>query len=116
MHTRAVIRSSAAVVLASTLAACGSATEHRRPDRQTLQAGRTVFIHAGCGGCHTLRAAGTHGVIGPNFDTSERLSAGQIRNQLNLGIGGMPSFRRRLTGRQEEAVAAFLADAMKHRR
>ena len=55
-------------------------------------------------------------MIGPNFDTSERLSAGQIRNQLNLGIGGMPSFRGRLTGRQEEAVAAFLADAMKHRR
>ncbi len=74
-----------------------------------------MFVHAGCGGCHTLRAAGTHGQIGPDFNTSERLSFEQIRSQLNLGLGGMPSFRGLLTDREETAVAAFLADAMKHR-
>lgn len=110
----AAMRALAVIALVPVVAGCGPGSE--RPDRQTLEMGRSVFVHAGCGGCHTLRAAGTHGVIGPDFDTSERLNAAQIRNQLNLGIGGMPSFRRRLTDRQEAAVAAFLAGAMKHRR
>ena len=76
--------------------------------------GRAVFA-THCGSCHTLTAAGTRGVRGPNFDSSERLSAGQIRRQLNLGVGGMPSFRGRLTARQQVAVSAFLAAAMRDR-
>ena len=72
--------------------------------RSRVTNGKALFAQQGCGGCHTLRSAGTRGVIGPNFDTSERLNAAQIQNQLNLGIGGMPSFRRRLTDRQEAAA------------
>jgi mono/diheme cytochrome c family protein len=109
----AAMRALTLIALVTAVAGCGSGNE--RPDTRTLQAGRSVFVRAGCGGCHTLRAAGAHGDIGPNFNTSERLSTAQIRNQLDLGIGGMPSFRGRLTARQEAAVAAFLADAMKHR-
>jgi mono/diheme cytochrome c family protein len=44
------------------------------------------------------------------------LSTAQIRRQLNLGTGGMPSFRDRLTDRQEAAVAAFVAAAMRERK
>ena len=76
--------------------------------------GRAVFARS-CGGCHTLTAARTRGGTGPNFDSSERLSEAQIRRQLNVGVGGMPSFRGRLTARQQAAVSAFLAAAMRER-
>ena len=31
-------------------------------------AGKAVFASAGCGGCHTLKAAGSTGTVGPNLD------------------------------------------------
>lgn len=31
-------------------------------------AGKQVFASTGCGGCHTFKAAGTTGAIGPNLD------------------------------------------------
>src|SRR5436190_4806617 len=31
-------------------------------------AGKAVFASAGCGGCHTLKAAGSSGNVGPNLD------------------------------------------------
>jgi mono/diheme cytochrome c family protein len=31
-------------------------------------AGKTVFDDNGCGGCHTFKAAGANGKIGPNLD------------------------------------------------
>src|SRR5581483_8462900 len=32
------------------------------------QAGKAVFESAGCKGCHTLKAAGATGTVGPNLD------------------------------------------------
>ena len=32
------------------------------------QAGKAVFEDQGCGGCHTLKEAGTNGTTGPNLD------------------------------------------------
>ena len=95
---------------------CASSRHAPAVDPHVLATGRRIFVSAGCGGCHTLAAAGTHGTIGPNFDESETLSRAQIRNQLEVGVGGMPSFRGRLTPRQEAAVAAFLSWAMERRR
>ena len=109
----------AAIALGGTsiaLLGCASNRHVSPVDRHLLATGRKVFVNAGCGGCHTLAAAGTHGTIGPNFDKSETLSRAQIRNQLEVGVGGMPSFRGRLTPRQEAAVAAFLSWAMERRR
>ena len=34
-------------------------------------AGETVFASAGCGGCHTLEAAGSSGKVGPNLDDAK---------------------------------------------
>ena len=100
-------------MLLAVAAAVGGCGDHASPNAAD---GRRVFVRAGCGGCHTLSVAGTHGSVGPDFDTSERLSFAQIRRQLDLGVGGMPSFRGRLTPRQEDAVARFVADAMRRRR
>jgi len=106
------------MVLCALVALSGCA-EHRQDhaiDQALLDQGRRVFVTSGCGRCHTLSAAGTHGTTGPNFDKSEELDPSQIRNQLHLGVGGMPSFRGRLTRREEAAVAAFLSTALKRGR
>lgn len=97
----------ATAAVAAGLSGCGG-------DDRPPAPGRAVFARS-CGGCHTLAEAGTKGNRGPNFDSSERLSEAQIRRQLTLGVGGMPSFRGRLTARQQAAVAAFLAAAMRER-
>jgi mono/diheme cytochrome c family protein len=34
----------------------------------SAEAGRAVFVDAGCGGCHTFAPAGTSGTVGPNLD------------------------------------------------
>lgn len=54
---------------------------------------------------------GAHGAIGPNFDTSERLTRTQIRRGLTAGVGGMPSFAGRLSARQLDDVTEFLYEA-----
>jgi mono/diheme cytochrome c family protein len=71
-------------------------------------AGRSVFASAGCGTCHTLRAAGTNGLIGPNLD-SLRPTYAQVRTKVRRGGGGMPSFAGRLSAAQIRDVAAFVA-------
>ncbi|HYY21083.1 MAG TPA: cytochrome c [Thermoleophilaceae bacterium] len=103
----------ALLLAAATLSGClGQGADRDRRFRE----GRRVFVSAGCGGCHTVASAHTHGQAGPDFDTSEPLSRAQIRRQLNRGEGGMPSFRGRLTRRQEEAVTEFVFQTMHRRR
>jgi mono/diheme cytochrome c family protein len=52
----------------------GEAPQHAapvsaRPVPAGQNAGLVVFTRMGCGGCHTLAAAGSTGPIGPNLDT-----------------------------------------------
>ncbi len=110
------MRSAAALsALALTVAApvgCGAARS-----RHTLaEHGRGIFISARCGACHTFAAARTRGQDGPDFDTSELLDRSQIRSQLDVGDGGMPSYRGRLSTQQEDAVTEFVYQAMHARR
>jgi cytochrome c553 len=78
------------------------------PATADAAAGRAVFGSAGCGACHTLGAAGTHGLIGPNLD-SLRPTFAQVRTRVERGGGGMPSFAGRLSAKQIRDVAAFVA-------
>jgi mono/diheme cytochrome c family protein len=98
----------ALLLAAAALAGCGHA---RRGDE--IADGRRIFVTAGCGSCHTVASARTHGTVGPNFDTSEALSREQIRAQLDQGEGGMPSFRHRLTAQQTQALTEFVYRAMR---
>ena len=71
--------------------------------------GKAVFASAGCGGCHTLAAAGSSGNVGPNLDEAKPdldLAIDRVTN----GQGGMPSFKGQLSEAQIEAVAKFVAD------
>ena len=68
--------------------------------------GKAIFASAGCGGCHTLAAAGSNGTVGPNLDQAKpslELAIDRVTN----GKGGMPSFKGQLSQAQIEAVAKF---------
>ena len=69
--------------------------------------GKAIFASAGCGGCHTLSAAGSSGTVGPNLDESQpslELAIDRVTN----GQGGMPSFKGQLSEAQIQAVAEFV--------
>jgi mono/diheme cytochrome c family protein len=69
--------------------------------------GEAIFASAGCGGCHTLEAAGSNGTVGPNLDEAQpslELAIDRITN----GQGGMPSFKDQLSEEQIRAVAEFV--------
>lgn len=72
--------------------------------------GAAVWQQAGCGGCHTLAAAGATGSVGPNLDQL-RPSEAAVAAQVTSGGGVMPSFARTLTPAQIAAVAAFVSSS-----
>jgi cytochrome c553 len=78
------------------------------PPGANAAAGRSVFASAGCAGCHTLRAAGAGGQIGPNLDRL-RPTFSVVKAKVENGGGGMPSFAGQLSAQQIEDVAAFVS-------
>ena len=70
--------------------------------------GKAVFASAGCGGCHTLAAAGASGQVGPNLDQSKPAAA-TVEAIVSSGSGVMPSFKGKLSSAEIKAVAAFVA-------
>jgi mono/diheme cytochrome c family protein len=74
------------------------------------EAGKQVFSSAGCGGCHTLEAAGATGTVGPNLD---ELKPGfeAVVAQVTNGGGAMPAFKDKLSEQQIAAVAAFVVQS-----
>jgi cbb3-type cytochrome c oxidase subunit III len=70
--------------------------------------GKTIFATAGCTGCHTLAAAGSHGTVGPNLDDAKPSKA-LVIDRVTNGKGGMPSFKGQLSQAQIEAVAEYVS-------
>ena len=70
-------------------------------------AGEQVFASAGCGGCHTLEAAGSSGNVGPNLDDAKP-DAALVVERVTKGKPPMPSFAGQLDEQQIEDVAAFV--------
>jgi mono/diheme cytochrome c family protein len=73
-------------------------------------AGKQVFETAGCKGCHTLKAAGATGTVGPNLDDAKPELA-LIVDRVTKGQGGMPSFKGQLSDKQIADVAAFVFES-----
>jgi hypothetical protein len=86
----------------STTNATGPAQGAPKPD------GKQVFASAGCAGCHTLKAAGSNGNVGPNLDELKP-SKGVVAHQVEVGGGAMPAFKGQLSQAEIDAVAAFVA-------
>ena len=73
-------------------------------------AGEELFAANGCGSCHTLEAAGTSGVIGPNLDDAQppfELVVDRVTN----GMGQMPPFSGTLSPEQINDVAAYVVQS-----
>ena len=96
-----------------------------------------MFAKAGCGGCHTLAAAGTTGTVGPNLDERMRADCATPESKAVRGVtleqcirtaivdpykyipsgytaGVMPAnFEQRLGKNGVEALVNFLSTAAK---
>jgi mono/diheme cytochrome c family protein len=70
-------------------------------------AGAKVFASAGCGGCHTLKAAGASGTVGPNLDQVKPALV-KIQTQVINGGGPMPPFKGQLSNQQIADVAQYV--------
>ena len=114
------------VVAVAVLAGCGGGTEdgpeaepttatlkQQGSEDETIALGAEVFASAGCGGCHTLEAAGSTGTEGPNLDEhlqedDAHASLDAVMQQIAKGGNGMPPFENRLTREEIRAVATYV--------
>ena len=81
-------------------------------------AGKALFVSQGCGGCHTLKAAGTNGKTGPDLDKGLKgKDEAYIRESIvdpNASIapgfqpGIMPNYGQQLDSKQVANLVAFL--------
>lgn len=83
-----------------------AATTAEKPARR--QPAAQIFAHT-CGTCHTLKAAGVTGGIGPNLDRVKGLKAARVREQIRTGSldSAMPGGL--LIGDDADRVARFVA-------
>ena len=95
-------------VAAYVAAVAGTGSANAKPPSQTGTDGKAIF-QGNCSSCHTLKAAGATGTIGPNLD---QLKPDQptVQHQVEVGGGPMPPFKGKLSDAQITAVAKFVAD------
>jgi cbb3-type cytochrome c oxidase subunit III len=70
--------------------------------------GKAIFAEAGCGSCHTLKAAGATGTVGPNLDDAKP-SKELVIDRVTNGKGVMPSFKDSYSAEQIAAVADYVS-------
>ena len=73
-------------------------------------AGEAVYASAGCGGCHTMEAAGSSGNVGPNLDDSQP-DAALVEERVRNGAGAMPAFEGELSDEQIDDVTAYVVES-----
>ncbi len=72
--------------------------------------GKKLFVSAGCGSCHTLKAAGTKGTSGTNLDKTKPSYSKSI-DRITNGSKGMPAFKGVLTTKQIQDISAFIENS-----
>jgi mono/diheme cytochrome c family protein len=72
--------------------------------------GESVYSSAGCGGCHTMEAAGSSGTVGPNLDDSQPDFA-LVVDRVTNGAGAMPAFEGQLSEQEIADVAAYVVES-----
>ena len=106
----------AAIVLSASalaLGACGGDDEEggggastSAPQSEQASAGKSTFATT-CGGCHTMKDAGTNGQVGPNLDDLKP-DADLVKSAIERGPGVMPE--NLLEGAKADEVAQYVAD------
>ena len=108
-------RGAAVLTLATALLTAGCGTGGLVTGGDETQ-GKKLFQDK-CAGCHTLAAAGSHGITGPNLDDAFKYSRDQgfkqvtveqiVRDQIELAVPPMP--QNLVTGADADDVAAYVA-------
>jgi mono/diheme cytochrome c family protein len=83
--------------------------EARSGEASLSAEGKTVFT-TNCASCHTLKAAGSSGTVGPNLDELEPDLA-TVEHQVVNGGGPMPAFGKEglLNPKEIKAVATYVS-------
>ena len=76
----------------------------------TIAEGKRIFASAGCAACHTLKAAGATGNVGPNLD-DRKPSYDKAIERVTNGKPPMPSFKGQLSASEIQAVAQFVSSS-----
>lgn len=86
-----------------------SEREARSGEGSLSAEGKEVFA-SNCGSCHTLKAAGTTGTVGPDLDDLEPDLA-TVEHQVVNGGGPMPAFGNEgiLNAKEIKAVATYVS-------
>jgi mono/diheme cytochrome c family protein len=87
-----------------------AATEPAATGGDEAADGAAVFASAGCKNCHTLKAAGATGTVGPNLDEAKP-PADLVVDRVTNGMGAMPPFSGQLSAEQINDVAAYVVNA-----
>jgi cbb3-type cytochrome c oxidase subunit III len=81
-----------------------------KPPAANSTDGKSIFA-TNCASCHTLKAAGATGTVGPNLDSlAPKLTLAIVKRQVENGGAVMPAFKGQLTPAQIDAVAKFVKD------
>ncbi len=101
-----------AAALALALGGCGSERGPQAPagTGDGTPDGAQLFAQSGCGGCHTLSAAGTGGTVGPNLDR-RMPTVEEAARAIASGRPGMPPYRGRLSEAETQALARFVSES-----
>jgi cbb3-type cytochrome c oxidase subunit III len=81
-----------------------------KPPNGAAKDGKSIFA-TNCASCHTLKAAGATGTVGPNLDSlAPQLTLAIVKRQVENGGAVMPAFKGQLTPAQIAAVAKYVKD------
>jgi mono/diheme cytochrome c family protein len=99
---------------ATTAATTTNGRDEEEEEEGNPTLGEIVFVTEGCGGCHTLAAAGVvgnideQGSVAPDLDEA-KASYDEIVEVVTNGRGAMPSFQGDITPKDIRDVAAYVS-------
>tara|TARA_B100000945_G_C20357152_1_gene585252 strand:- start:799 stop:1125 length:327 start_codon:yes stop_codon:yes gene_type:complete len=82
-------------------------------DEAKMAKGLEIFNEtAGCAACHTMKAAGAEGNVGPNLDTVD-LTEDSVKEMVIYGLGVMPAYGEDeiLTKEEIDIVSFYVANS-----
>jgi cbb3-type cytochrome c oxidase subunit III len=96
-------------VAAYVASVAGTVSASAKPPSQLGTDAKAIF-KAECSSCHTLKAAGATGTVGPNLDQLKPAEA-RVQRQVTNGGAIMPAFKGKLSPAQIAAVAKFVSSS-----
>ena len=100
------LRLTLAVALTAFVAGCGGSSDEATP---AAGGGGEKLFSDNCASCHTLKAAGASGKVGPDLD-QVKPGPELVTTQVNNGGGAMPAFKGKLSDAQIKELATYVSE------